>query len=207
MEKKDVLKLYPKEATLRNGQKVTLRLMTPADEAALLEFFRALPEKERLFLKEEVTNPEVIHRWAKNLNYNRVIPLIAVVGDRIIADAPLLMRSHGWSRHVGEFRMAVSPDYRRLGLGFLMAKELFFLALSLKLEKVMAETIEEQVAVVQILRSIGFEQEAVLKDHVKDLHGNLHNLLIMTHDVKSMWKKMEDLIGDSYSDHSGYYRI
>jgi RimJ/RimL family protein N-acetyltransferase len=203
METKDVLKMYPKEVTLRNGQKVTLRLMTPADEGALLEFFRSLPEKDRLFLKEDVTDPQVIHRWAKNLDYNRAIPLLALSGERIVADAPLLMRTHGWSRHVGEFRLVVSSDFRRLGLGFLLSKELFFLALSLKLEKVMAETVEEHVAIVQILKSIGFETEAVLKDHVKDIHGNPHNLLIMTHDVKSVWKRMEDMIRDSFADLSG----
>lgn len=207
MEKNDVLKIYPKEVALRDGQKITLRLMTPADEVALLEFFRSLPEKDRLFLKEDVTDPHVIHRWAKNIDYNRVIPLIALCNDRIVADAPLLMATHGWSQHVGEFRLVVSPDYRGLGLGFLLSKELFHLALSLKIEKVMAQTVEDHVAVIQILKAIGFEREAVLKDHVKDLHGNTHNLLIMSNDVKSIWKKMEDLIHDTYSDHSGYYRI
>ena len=203
METKDVLKLYPKEVTLRGGQKVTIRLMTAADEGALLEFFRSLPEKDRLFLKEDMTDPQVIHRWAKNLDYNRAIPLLALSGERIVADAPLLMHAHGWSRHVGEFRLVVSSDFRRLGLGFILSKELFFLALSLKLEKLMAETVEEHVAIVQILKSIGFETEAVLKDHVKDIHGHPHNLLIMTHDVKSVWKRMEDMIRDSFADLSG----
>jgi len=203
METKDVLKLYPKEVTLRGGQKVTIRLMTAADEGALLEFFRSLPEKDRLFLKEDMTDPQVIHRWAKNLDYNKAIPLLALSGERIVADAPLLMHAHGWSRHVGEFRLVVSSDFRRLGLGFILSKEIFFLALSLKLEKLMAETVEEHVAIVQILKSIGFETEAVLKDHVKDIHGNPHNLLIMTHDVKSVWKRMEDMIRDSFADLSG----
>jgi len=203
MEKKDILRLYPKDVTLRGGQKVTIRLMTAADEEALLEFFRSLPEKDRLFLKEDMTDPQVIHRWVKNLDYNRVIPLLAFSGERIVADAPLLMNTHGWSRHVGEFRLVVSSDFRRLGLGLILSKELFFLALSLKLEKLMAETVEEHVAIIRILKSLGFETEAVLKDHVKDIHGNPHNLLIMTHDVKSVWKRMEDVIRDSFADLSG----
>ena len=207
MDKHDALKTYPKEATLRNGQKVAMRLMTPADETALFEFFRALPEEDRLFLKEDVTDPNVIHRWAKNIDYNRAIPLIAICNDRIVADALLLMDIHGWSRHVGEFRLVVSPDYRGLGLGFILSKELFQLAISLNIEKVIAQTIEDHAAVIQILKAIGFDREAVLRDHVKDLHGKTHNLLIMSNEVKSIWKKMEDFIHDTYSDHSGYYRI
>jgi len=47
----------------------------------------------------------------------------------------------------------------------------------------------------------------VLKDHVKDLHGNKHHLIIMTNDVKTIWKRMEDLIRDSMTDKSGWYRF
>lgn len=207
MEGKEALKLYPKEVTLLNGETVTLRLMTPGDEVALLEFFQRLPEKDRLFLREDVTDPEVLHKWCRDLDYNRTIPILAVKDGRIVADASLHLEVWGWSQHVGEIRLAVSRDFRRKGLGFLLTKELFYLALSLKLEKVVGQTMENQVAVIQILKSIGFKKEAVLKDHVKDLKGNKHDLLIMSNSVKSIWKKMEDLIRDSMGDQSGFYKI
>ena len=70
MEKKEYLKRYPKTEKINNGEEIVLRLMTPADEVALLEFFKTMPENDRLFLKEDVTDPETIHRWAKNLDYN-----------------------------------------------------------------------------------------------------------------------------------------
>lgn len=207
MERKELLKAFPKEVILRDGSNLTLRLMTIGDEVALLDFFRKLPEKDRLFLKDDVTDPEVISRWAKNLDYNKVIPIVAVKDGEIVGDASLHMDQCGWSRHVGEIRLAVSREHRRQGLGFLLTKEIFFLALALRLEKVVAEMMENQVAVIQILKAIGFEKEAVLKNHVKDQHGDSHDLLIMSNDTKSIWKKMEDLIRDSISDRSGYYRI
>jgi len=207
MERKEVLKQYPKEVELREGQLVTLRLMTPGDETTMLEFFRKLPENDRLFLREDVTDPEVIHEWAKNLDYNQVIPILAIKNDEIIGDASLHMESHGWSTHVGEIRLAVSREYRGKGLGFLLTKEIFFLALSLKLEKVMAQMMENQVGIIKILKTIGFKEEAILKDHVKDLHGDKHNLLIMSNDVRAIWKKMEDFIRDSLSDRSGWYQL
>jgi RimJ/RimL family protein N-acetyltransferase len=206
MDRKEVLKSYPKEVELRNGETVTFRLMTPSDEVALLEFFKKLPEKDRLFLREDVTDPEVLHLWAKNLDYSSIIPIIAVKDNMIIGDASLHMETHGWSTHVGEIRLAVSRSYRHKGLGFKLTRDLFHLALSLKLEKVVAQMMENQVAVIQILKSIGFKKEAVLKDHVKDLNGKKHDLLIMTNDVKTIWKKMEDFYRDSLSDRSGWYR-
>ncbi len=199
------LKNYPKKVALRSGQEVTLRLMTPQDESALLEFFRSLPEEDRMFLKEDVTDPSVIHRWAQTLDYERVIPILAIIGERVIADATLHRQSFGWSQHVGEIRVVTSKEFRRQGLGILLAKEIFFLALSLKVEKVVAEMMDTQSAAIQVFKAIGFEKEAVLKNHVKDLQGKRHNLLIMSQDVKTLWKKMEDLIRQSFADLSGDY--
>jgi len=207
MEKRQVLKDYPKTAKLRSGEEVALRLMTQADEAALLEFYKSLPESDRMFLKEDVTNPQVIHLWAMNLDYNKAIPILVFKGNKIIGDATLLMQTHGWSTHVGEIRLVVSKEHRGQGLGFLLIKEIFFLAVALNLEKVMGEVMEDQIVVLSILKSLGFRKEAVLKDHVKDLLGNKHNLIIMANDVKTIWKRMEDLIRDSLSDKSGWYRF
>ena len=207
MERKKLLKAFPKDVSLRDGSIVTLRLMTIGDEVALLDFFRKLPEKDRLFLKDDVTDPEVISHWAKNLDYNKVIPIVALKDGEIIGEGSLHMNTFGWSLHVGEIRLVVSRDHRREGLGFLLTKEIFFMALSLGLQKVIAETTEKQVAVIQILKAIGFTKEAVLKNHVIDQNGDIHDLLIMSNDTKSIWKKMEDLIRVSTSDRSGYYRI
>ncbi|MGA1872519.1 MAG: hypothetical protein ACMUHY_02510, partial [Thermoplasmatota archaeon] len=43
-----------------------------------------------------------------------------------IGDATLHRAKFGWFRHVGEIRLVTHPDYRRKGLGLLLAKEIFF---------------------------------------------------------------------------------
>jgi len=70
---------YPKCAKLRDGQEVILRLMVREDEQKLVEFFRRLPPEDRLFLKDDVTDPEVILRWTENLDYTHVRRCIATV--------------------------------------------------------------------------------------------------------------------------------
>ena len=71
-----ILDEYPKEITLKDGSKLVLRPMVAEDEAALLAFFQGLSEGERLYLRDDVTDPEVVRGWAENVDYNRVLPVL-----------------------------------------------------------------------------------------------------------------------------------
>lgn len=62
---------YPKKLTLRDGRDVVIKPMLPGDREALLAFFRQIPGDDRYYLKEDVTSPEVIERWAAALDYHR----------------------------------------------------------------------------------------------------------------------------------------
>jgi len=199
-----MLSEYPKKVTLRGGEQVTLRPLVKEDKKKLIDFFSRVPLEDRMFLKEDVTDKNVIESWIKNINYERIIPIIAETEDgRIIGDATLHRKLFGWSRHVGEIRIVTDRDFRRKHLGFLLAKEIFHLAMSLKLEKVDAEMMENQHAAIKVFKALGFVKEAVLKNHVIDLNGNKHNLIIMSQNVTSLWEKMGDVIEESYRDMSG----
>jgi RimJ/RimL family protein N-acetyltransferase len=75
-----------------------------------------------------------------------------------------------------------------------LAKEIFYLALSLKMNRLVAEVVENQHAVIKVFESVGFQQEKILENRAIDLHGKKHNLVIMTADVDAFWKTIEDLI-------------
>ncbi len=189
-----MLRDYPKEVTLKSGEKVILRPMVREDEQKLLEFFSNLPEKERLFLKHDVTDPKVVASWARNLNYEHVIPIVAEIGDRIIGDATLHRRTTEQPPDIGEIRIVTDRDFRRRGLGTLLAKEIYYLALSLKLSRLVAEIVEDQHTVIKTFKALGFRQKTTLKDRAIDLHGMKHNLVVMTEDVDALWKAIEDAI-------------
>ncbi|NOR18274.1 GNAT family N-acetyltransferase [candidate division WOR-3 bacterium] len=189
-----MLRDYPKEVILKSGEKVILRPMVKEDEQKLLEFFLRLPEEDRLFLKNDVTDPKVIESWARNLNYEHVIPILAEIGGRIIGDATLHKRTTEEPPNIGEIRLVTDRDFRRRGLGTMLAKEVYYLALSLKLNRLVAEVVEDQHAVIKTFKSLGFQHETTLKDRAIDLHGLKHNLVVMTEDVDALWKTIEDLI-------------
>jgi len=130
---------YPKDVKLKDGSTVTLKPFERKDKESLFTFFQRLPEGDRIFLKDDVSDPAVVDRWATELNYNRIFPLLAWKGTDVVADATLHKNLGGWMKHVATIRIVVAKDFHRKGLGSILANELFLHALKSGLEKVVAE--------------------------------------------------------------------
>ena len=186
------LKGFPKRIILRDRSAVTLRPMVREDKEGLLTFFRRLPPEDRQFLKDDVTRAEIIETWARDLNYDRVLPILAEFEGRIVGDATLHRQAYGWMRHVGEIRLVTDPYLRRRGLATAMAREIFYLALQAGLDKMVAEMVADQVAAIKVFGKLGFQQEARLVNHVVDLQGRKHDLVIMTTDIPALMQKMQE---------------
>jgi RimJ/RimL family protein N-acetyltransferase len=188
------MEAYPKIVRLKDGSRATLRPMVREDVQKLLAFFRKLPEEDRLFLKEDVTDQKVIQQWVDELDYDKVFPILAEVQDEIVADATLHTLTRGWSRHIGEVRCVVAKEYQRKGLGTILIREMFHRALQKGLYKLQASMPDKQVGAMKAFRTIGFKKEAVLKEHAMDIKGNKHDLVIMTNLVEELWRKIGDHI-------------
>ena len=204
VEMEKILKDYPKKVYLRNNEQVILRPMVKDDKEKLVNFFLHVPEEDRMFLKDDVTDKKIIEGWINNIDYKRIIPIVAEIdNERIIGDASLHLRTLGWMRHIGEIRIVIDREFQRQHLGFLLAREIFHIAMKINLEKVKAEMMENQHGAVKIFQTLGFKKEAILKDHVIDLNNKKHNLVIMTQSVVSLWETMNDMIQESLRDLSG----
>ncbi len=178
---------FPKEITLKDGTRVTLKGMTSRDRDALHVFFERLPEEDTKFLKDDVRKREVVEAWCRDINYGRVFPLLAEVDGRIVADATLHRRAHGWLRHVGEIRFIVDPTFRRKGLGAHLIEELILFAIDQGLEKLQAEVVAEEVAAMRALERFGFKRMAVIPGLVKDHTGNQRDLHILVLDLATAY--------------------
>jgi len=186
------LRGFPKPVTLRDRTVLTLRPMVQGDKDGLLAFFRRLPPEDRQFLKDDVTRAEIIEAWAKRLDYAHVLPILAEHDGRIVGDATLHRQAYGWMRHVGEIRVVTGAYFRRRGLASAMARELFYVALQEGLDKMVAEMAADQVAAIKVFEKLGFQQEARLANHVIDLHGRKHDLVILTTDIPALVQKMQE---------------
>jgi RimJ/RimL family protein N-acetyltransferase len=117
------------------------------------------------------------------------LPLLALVGEEIVADATLHRVPHGWKRHVGRVRVVVSPAYMRLGLATFMLNEIVALGHELGLEKLWAEIPLDSVGAIRACRNAGFACKAVIEGLVKDAHEQNVDVLIMVCDIASYFDR------------------
>ena len=172
---------YPKTAALSDGTVLTIRSLIPQDRADMGRFFEQVPEENRAFLKEDLINREEIEIWLDVIDPDRETAMVALAGNRIVGTAILERQRQGWSRHVGEIRIVAHPDFRRRGLGYLLAQTIFELAQKAGLEKLFAQMVADDPGPIRVFKRLGFRTEATLNDQVKDRHGRKHDLLVMAY--------------------------
>ncbi|MBN2498998.1 MAG: GNAT family N-acetyltransferase [Deltaproteobacteria bacterium] len=190
--------VYPKRFELDDGIEVFVRPMRPDDRDRLFAFFRHLPHKDRRFFKHDVSQREVITNWCENLDYDRVLPILAILKEedgreRVVADATLHTERHGWSTHVAEVRLTIHKMFRRKGLGKIMLREIYDRAMMRGVAKVQAMVRADNEGAIKLLRRLGFRKEAIFRKHAMDINGRKHDVVIFFNDVGALWKKMEDL--------------
>jgi len=175
-------KNYPLQTKLK-GVTYTLRPMTLDDGKRLQEFARALPPHDLLFLRRDITKPEGIKRWMDAVERGAMYTILCEDADGIVAYSSLHLTELDWSRHVADLRVATAERTRGAGLGRLMTREAFNMALALGIEKVVARMTPDQQGARALFQELGFQPEALLKDEVKDRDGEYHDLLIMACNV------------------------
>jgi len=179
------LQKFPKVVTLKDGKKATLRPLRRDDEKDFHRLFQGIPEPERMFIKHRVTDLEVIHDWCRNIDYGRNLPMVALIGGKIIGDATLHQQLGGWKRHIGRVSVLVHPDFRGRGLARALVGEIIEIARGAGLEKVEAEFIGEQEAAIKMFAMLGFSQLLRLEDYVKDMQAVTHDYVLMGLELKT----------------------
>ncbi|MCG7851438.1 MAG: GNAT family N-acetyltransferase [Methanosarcinaceae archaeon] len=175
---------YQKEAKLKDGTKVLLRPMVAEDQDALYEFFQAVPREEARYLRDDVQSRILIEKWAKNLNYEKTLPILALKDDVVIGDATINRRRFGWKWHLGTVRVFVHKEYRDVGLGHLMIDELVNIAYKLGIEKLIVEIPDPGTAAINAFTRAGFYRVAVIPNMVKDRENMPVDVVVMMKDVR-----------------------
>src|SRR5580658_61685 len=183
-------RIYPRRVATEAGE-IEFRLMSQADEAAVLDFARKLPAHDLLFLPRDISEPKVLAAWIKEIERGSITSLLAVKSGRVVGCGTIVRDEHSWSPHVGEIRMVVSTDVRGLGVGRALSQETFALALGIGLEKLLVQMTVDQTGAIAIFEGLGFKAEALLHDHVRDLAGKKHDIVVLGHDVAQVRAQME----------------
>ena len=179
------LQKFPKVIALKDGTEATLRPLRRDDEKDFHQLFLGIPEPERMFIKHRVTEIEAIRDWCRNIDYGRNLPLVALIGGKIVGDATLHQQLGGWRRHIGRVSVLVHPQHRGRGLASALVYEIVEIARQVGLEKVEAEFIGEQTGAIKMFALLGFSQLLTLENYVKDMQAISHDYILMGLELKT----------------------
>jgi RimJ/RimL family protein N-acetyltransferase len=183
-------RIYPRHVKTDAGD-IEFRLMSRADEAGVLEFAKELPTHDLLFLPRNISQPKVLSAWINEIERGAIVSLLAVKDGSVVGCGTLVRDTLSWSPHVGEIRMVVALDVRGQGVGRALSQETFALALGAGLEKLAVQMTVDQQAAIALFESLGFRAEALLRDHVRDVDGRTHDIVVLGHNIAQVQAQME----------------
>lgn len=183
-----------KTVTLKDGSEVTIRNMRPKDVDLSFSFFCSLPEEDRRYLRVDVTRRDLVEWRTTDVDSGRVDRLVAVADGDIVADGSLELQGHGWGDCIGEIRLMVAKPFQHLGLGTLLARELYYLGMQRKLDRIVVRVMRPQSRAHRIMKRLGFREEFLIPEHVRDQDGNWQDLIIMRCNLDELWNEMETLV-------------
>jgi acetyltransferase len=179
----DQLKTFREMVTLKDGVHVLLRPMVKTDRPHLEELYVPVQEDDMRFFRHNVKDPELLQGWCDHLNYDDVLPVLALVKDHTVGSGSLHF-SHGPKRHIGEVRLFLAKDYRKRGLGMRIIHVLIEFARKQGLSTLIAEVIADKTKVVHAFEQVGFTPRATLEDYFMFPDGECTDVVFMTMRLK-----------------------
>lgn len=170
---------YPQEAVLRDGRRLLVRPFTENDVEALYQFFRRLPSEVRRFAWDRIDSRALVESWGRELDYSKVLPLLALDGTKVVADATLHRREGSPLRLVGRVKWLLDPDYRGAGLGTLLVNNFIATARSGGLRHLTCMLISDfEADAVRTLKELGFDGYSI-PGYGTDPDGTQHDMIKM----------------------------
>lgn len=186
-----------KKETLKDGTGILLRTLAFKDLEKLMAFYRSLPYEDRKYLRIDVTDKSAVEKRIRAVEKGSAVRIIALHNNIIIAIGVLELGADDWRKNLGELRVVVARDFQRKGLGLMILRELYLIAMDHKVEKIVVKMMRPQIAARKICKKLGFREEVFLPAYVKDQEKKNQDLLIMTCNIDELWKEFEIIYKDS----------
>jgi GNAT superfamily N-acetyltransferase len=189
--------ILKKKETLKDGTGILLRTLAFKDLEKLMAFYRSLPYEDRKYLRIDVTDKSAVEKRIRAVEKGSAVRIIALHNNIIIAIGVLELGADDWRKNLGELRVVVARDFQRKGLGLMILRELYLIAMDHKVEKIVVKMMRPQIAARKICKKLGFREEVFLPAYVKDQEKKNQDLLIMTCNIDELWKEFEIIYKDS----------
>ena len=159
--------LIEQNVTLNDQSTIHLRPGKTRDFEMLWTMLSTLSEDSLRFLHNRFNRDE-IETWMKNIDYDSLLPIVAVVKDqatgktRIAALTTLGFQKGESRKHRAEFDIIVHDDYQGKGLGKVLTRYMLDIALEKGLKKVYLKTDTCNQRAKHVYEKLGFMVEGRL---------------------------------------------
>ena len=187
----DALDQYPLMQVLEDGTACTVRPLRSDDESAFIRFLGAVPEIERLFIKERLGTRSFRTHWCRDLDYDNALTLVAIAHDHIIGQITLQQRQGGWKRHIGRVHSLTHPEYRDIGVSGLLIEHAIEIALHSGLTRLEAEFNGERAAAIRCFETAGFYEILRVPDYLSDMAGATHEWVLLGMQIRPAAENLE----------------
>jgi acetyltransferase len=164
---------YPKEyiATrrLKDGTEVVLRPIKAEDEVRYSELIKSLSPQSMRFRFFEIIKEmphDVLMKFC-NVDYDRQIAIVAELergGKQIVGAGRVIAEHDGAS---GEFAVLVTDKWQLKGLGELLMDYIIMIAKNMRLAKIFATVLPDNIKMINLAKKKGFKVENLDEETVK----------------------------------------
>lgn len=172
------LKKFREIVTIADGTRILIRPLSKEDLALLSLLFSSINSDDLRYFRHDVKDSDVIKGWIENLDYNQVIPLLALVKDQPVGNATLHF-GQGPRRHIGEIRIYLTRDFRKRGLGMKILKSIVDIGRRQGLQIIIAEVIAENIKLIKAFEKLGFKQQCTLDNYFMFPDGECTDVKLM----------------------------
>lgn len=160
--------------------------LTDEHVEALIALYTRLSEQDLTLIREDLGD----HESVRQLPGQPGLRFVSTDGETVTGYVAV-ERLPGWSDHVGELRLVIDPTRRGEGLGQQLARHALTAALGAGVRKVVVELAAGQEGAIGLFSDLGFTGEALLRDHIRDRDGNLHDLVVLAHLADEGWGTLD----------------
>jgi acetyltransferase len=156
-----------REHILNDGTRIMIRPIRPEDAVLEREFVNGLSERSRylrfMYTLKEIT-PQMLSRFTQ-IDYDREMALIAIVGTGENEKEIGVARYVEYKDRRGcEFAIVVSDVWQGKGIATELLERLIDVARNRRLEFMEGMVLKENPDMIELARSLGFEDRAVPED-------------------------------------------
>ena len=174
-----LLERFPVRSVLRDGSPCSIRPPEPADEGVFGDFHQGIPDREQLFVTNQIRDGSLFREWTSDPSFSENFPLLAFVDGRLVAFGLLHQRLGGWKRHIGKVFFLTHPDFRGRGLIDLLLEEIIEAARHCGLTRLESELNGERRSAIEAMGAVGFEELVRIPNYIQDMRADYHDYVLM----------------------------